>query len=285
MNDIIGMHDIPRGLIGAKDSDILAWARSILRGHEPRLTQTQIREIREGKNAKIFLEPKIPGFFLPDGEFVPAYSHRPSIGSDMREAEERWQLEEQIDAWVDDENKRFNKSCWSKSSNQLLELWEHGKRIDDFASGRGIPLAEIFLKLEQRGSEDDYESMKHEFCVAFYRWKRDLKPDDSVLSLNWKKLAHIIMFGKSDDAIKEHALRHVVSAPFNELTSPEISLLLQDNLGKESCRQKFSDEEKSAIMETRARLKKLEEIVPDQAVRVVDIIRKRGTGVAASEPS
>jgi len=51
------------------------------------------------------------------------------------------------------------------------------------------------------------------------------------------------MFAKSDDRIKDFALHVITSMPFKDLTSSDISLLLQINLENEKYQKKFSNEE------------------------------------------
>jgi hypothetical protein len=274
MKETVGYHKIPRKLVGADKKIILAWARGILKGQEPKLKGTDIRAIENGKISEIFLEPRIPGTYLPDGTFIQVYDYSPPIGGDLGEAEKEWELQDRIDNWVLEENKRFNKKKSAESQNELVELWEHGKRIVDFCDKTNISPNKLIDKLEQMGRTNDYKSMKHEYCVLFYRWKPDLKKDDPVLLLNWKKLAHTLMFGKSDNLIKDYVLERITNYPLNLLTSSQIALLLQRNLKRLECNEKYSSEEKREILNIRKKMKRKEEINISELENIVNIIKK-----------
>ena len=75
---------------------------------EPDLDGRSLRNIKNGNTIEIFLEPKTPGTYL-NGEFIPAFDYSPPIGSDLEEAEKQWDLEEELNEWVDGENQKFNK--------------------------------------------------------------------------------------------------------------------------------------------------------------------------------
>jgi len=48
------------------------------------------------------------------------------------------------------------------------------------------------------------------------------------------------MFGKADDRVKDHALRTILSKPFEGLSSPEISLLFLEGFETSNRNGKFS---------------------------------------------
>lgn len=271
MTQIIGFHPIPKQLIGSSTETILNWARKILLGQEPNLKKSDITAIREGKISKIFLEPKIPGTYLPDGTFIKAYDYKPTIGEDFEKADQVWEKEEELDTWAEEENKIFTK----QSKNKIRDLWEHGKRIVEFSDKMKIPLQKIYEKLEQRGTNDAYTAMKHEYCVLLYQWKKDLNESDPVLSLTWKKIAHIVMFGKPDNSLKDHILKFIITYPLNVLTSPEVALLLQENLQREEYSKKFSETEQIEILNIRNRLKSKEQIEITELEKIVNIIKKK----------
>jgi len=271
MTQIIGYHPIPKQLIGSSNETILNWARKILLAQEPNLKKSDITAIREGKLSKIFLEPKIPGTYLLNGTFIKAYDYRPTIGEDFEKADQVWEKEEELDTWADEENKIFTK----QSKNKIRDLWEHGKRIIEFSDKMKIPIQKIYQKLEQRGTNNTYTVMKHEYCVLLYQWKKDLKESDPVLSLTWKKIAHIVMFGKSDDSIKEYVISLITSFPLNLLTSPEVALLLQENLQREEYSEKYLETEQMVILNIRNKLKFKQNIEIDELEQVVKIIKKK----------
>lgn len=274
MKEIVGYHKIPKELVGAEKKTILAWARRILKGQEPKLKDTDIRAIRSGKISEIFLEPRIPGTYLPDGTFIQVYEYSPPIGGDLREAERMWEQQDEIDNWVFEENRRFNKEKFAESRNKLIGLWEHGKRIIDFCDKMDISPNKLVDKLEQMGGMNDYKSMKHEYCVLFYQWKPDLKKNDPVLLLNWKKLAHILMFGKSDNLIKDYVLKKITDHPLSLLTSPQVALLLQRNLKRLEYNERYSNKEKKEILNIRKKMKRKEEITISELENIVNIIKK-----------
>lgn len=275
MTEIIGIHRIPKHLVGTDRKTILSWARKILKNQEPKLKDTDIRAIRDGKISEIFLEPRIPGTYLPDGTFIQVYDYSPPIGGDLGEAEEMWEQQDKIDNWVRKENKKFNKEKFAESRNKVIELWEHGKRIVNFSDKVSISSNKVIDKLEQMGGIDDYKSMKHEYCVLFHQWKPDLGKDDPVLLLNWKKLAHVLMFGKSDDSIKDYVLKQITNYPLNQLTSPQVALLLQRNLQRPEYEKRYTRGEKKRILDTRKKLKRKEPIGISELEKIVDIIKKK----------
>ena len=138
MNKIIGVHPSPKELVGKTTKEIINWARDILKDEEPKLKKPEITAIKNGKITKIFLEPKEPGTYLPDGTFIKALDYQPQIGDDFEEAEEKWKLEDEINKWVDEENERFNEKKWSKSDNKIKDLWDHGNRIMEVSKNNDI---------------------------------------------------------------------------------------------------------------------------------------------------
>jgi len=278
VTEIIGYHKIPKRLVGANKPTILAWARGILKGQEPKLKDSDIRAVRDGKISEIFLEPRIPGTYLPDGTFIQVYEYSPPIGGDLGEAEKMWERQDKIDNWANEENTRFNKERFRRSQNKIIDMWEHGKRIANFCDKMNISSNKLIDKLEQMGGMNDYKSMKHEYCVLFYQWKSDLRRDDPVLSLNWKKLAHILMFGKSDNSIKDYVLKRITSFPLNQLTSPQVALLLQRNLKRLEYDKKCSEKEKREILNIRKKMKRKEPIEISKLENIVSIIKAETIG-------
>jgi len=273
MKEIIGYYKIPEYLKNAENREILNWARKILLGQEPKLEGKDLKKIKEGKLKEIFIEPRIPGTFLADGTFIQLYEYSPPIGGDLQKAEEIWQKQDEIEKWVKKENKKFNKSSMTKNP-EIKILWKHGRDIVKFSEKMDITLLELYKKLVQLGGKNSYKSMKHEYCVLFYQWKPDLKDNDLVLELNWKKLAHVIMFGKSDNLIKDYVLKLSSEYPLNQLNSSQLAILLQENLKKPKLNKKYNLNEKKEILTVRKSIKKQEEIEIKKLEYIVKIIQK-----------
>src|SRR3990172_5358974 len=105
----VRVREVPPGLRKKSNKEILAWAREQLNGQEPNLNQKTLMRIRSGEQTVVKLQPRQPGFFLPGGEFVPAYEHAPEFGEDLDESDKLWAAEEHDREWVDHENEIFNR--------------------------------------------------------------------------------------------------------------------------------------------------------------------------------
>jgi hypothetical protein len=267
----IGTRKIPPWLIGKTHPEIMDWARKELLGQEPDLDQTTRREIMEGHRKEIFLRPKKKGFYLPTGEFIEALNHSPPIGGDLEKAEEEWDREEVINQWVDKENKNFNKVTTERTNHSLMEYWKHGKRIVEFSESHEISTDKICNALKARGSITEYQTMEHQYCVLFYRWLPHLNNEHPILRFNWKTMAHIVMFGKSDLRICDHVLKQINSEKLNDLTSPEISKLLLDDL---EIYFNINEEEKLKIISYRKKLKQKQNLIDEEGDEIKRIIRK-----------
>lgn len=268
MTEIIGTYNVPDRLVGASNSDILHWARKKLNGQEPNLTVSKLKGIREESIKKVFLEPKTPGTYLPDGSFVEALTYTPTIGDDFAEAEKEWEKEEELSIWIKEENERFNKNRNKKNN---LDYWEHGKRIVQFANQVDEPTHVICRKLGELGVEGDYSWLSHSLHVDFYDWKPNIEEKDPVLRLTWKTISDILMFGRSSNEMKDFILKELQSAPLNQLKTQEVYMLLNGNLENYG----YPVEATVSIDNARQRLRQMAMIEEGEKQEIIQILKKK----------
>ncbi len=186
-----------------RERDVLEWARGELNGVEPDLGTDLIRKIKSGEVTEVVLRPKRPGFFLPDGTFVEAFEYQPSFGEDLDEAEKQWEGEEADNAWVDEENRLFNKRTVENQPRIGEALWEHGRRIVNHANENQRSVSRILHLLDRRKGPDGYARHTHQTCVDFYRWIPELQTSDSILDWKWERIDSVLRFS-NDDHVRNH---------------------------------------------------------------------------------
>ena len=194
---------VPARLAGRTDDEILAWAREMLDGQDAQLKQPTLRQIREGEIKEVVLRPKRPGFFLPDGSFVEAFDTEGAFGDDLVEAEKETEEEERDWQWVDEENRRFNKRSTPETrrgSPNTRQLWEHGKRLSEYAKARNRDETKLTRLLAERGDAKGYGSMTHETALELYGWRPDAKLDDPFFGWSWQLVDAILKFSKATPA-------------------------------------------------------------------------------------
>jgi len=201
----IGRHSVPGRLVNQTQKAIRAWAREMLRGEEADLAVEDVRRIQKGELHEIFLRPKKKGFFTNEGVFVEAFEYEPGFGDDLDEAEKKWEIEEKEKEWIDQENRFFNQRTNELAKKPTLAMWEHGKRIVQYANKSGIPLYSLQVTLARRGGEGGYSLYAHQVCTDLYLWKKDAMDDDPIFSLTWGHIDCIIKFSR-DGAIRTSAL-------------------------------------------------------------------------------
>lgn len=209
----------------AKNEDILAWARGELNGQEPDLGQETLGMIKNGDLAEVVLKPRQHGFFLPGGRFVEAFDYAPDFGSDLDEAEEKWEGEEQDRAWVDEENKAFNKTEFGKHPRIGHVLWEHGRRIETYAKEHDRSVSRLLRLLERRKLPDGYARHTHQTALDFYRWKPSLHVSDSLLDWKWERIDAILRFSNSNQ-IRDHVREIVETSELGRVRDDLLSRLL-----------------------------------------------------------
>jgi hypothetical protein len=191
---------VPSKLAGRTDDEIVAWAREMLGGQDAQLKQPTIRQIREGEIKEVILRPKRPGFFLPDGSFVEAFDTEGAFGDDLVQAEKETEEEERDWQWVDGENSRFNKRATPETrrgSPNTRQLWEHGKRLSEYAKDRNRSETKLTKLLAERGDARGYGSMTHETALELYRWRPEADLSEPFFGWSWQLVDAILKFSNS----------------------------------------------------------------------------------------
>lgn len=188
---------------GVSVKAVLEWARGELNGVEPDLTRDLIQRIQSGEVTEVVLRPKRPGFFGPDGKFIDAFEYPLDFGGDLDEAEEHWEKEEEDNAWVDEENNRFNKKVVETCPRIGQALWEHGKRIETYAQDRQRSVSRLLHLLDRRKGPDGYARHTHQTCLDFYRWRPNLQASDALLDWRWERIDAVLRFS-SDNRVRDH---------------------------------------------------------------------------------
>ncbi len=201
----IGRHEVPEQLVNQSQKAVRSWAREILRGEEPDLTNETIRRIQKGELRKVFLRPKKKGFFTDEGIFIEAFDYEPGFGDDLSEADKKWEAEEKERQWIDWEDQTFNQRTNELAEKPVLAMWEHGKRIIQYVEETGRAVYSLQEMLAKRGGEAGYSLYAHQVFTDLYLWKKDARPDDSVFSLTWGHIDCIIKFAR-EKTVRDNAL-------------------------------------------------------------------------------
>ena len=209
----------------ARVQDILEWARGELNGVEPDLGKDLIERIKSGEVTEVFLRPKKHGFFLPGGEFVEAFDFQPSVGGDLDEAEKQWESEEDDNAWAEDENKRFNKRTVENHDRIVESMWEHGRRIVNYANEHKRSVSGLLHRLDRRKGPNDYARHTHQTCLDLYRWLPNLQPSDIIFDWNWERIDSILRFSNNKD-VRDHLLNLLRGTNLRVVPDDRLSRLL-----------------------------------------------------------
>jgi hypothetical protein len=204
---------VPEHLKGKKLDEIRAWARGQLNGQEPDLKARTLAAIRGGTLHSVVLQPRKPGFFLPDGTFVEAFGSTVSIGTDLDKAEEEWDQEDADREWVDKETERFNKSNAGESAPEVTRVrlhWEHGKRIADYVQLSGRPLFRIQTLLAERRGRNGYSLRGHQYASHLYEWRPNPAPNDPIFTWTWQLVDALLGF-TSNRRIRDYCATLVVN--------------------------------------------------------------------------
>lgn len=188
---------VPAGLRGKSAEDIRGWARQKLDGEEPDLKQADVRGIRNGEIGEILLKPKKAGFFMPDGTFVEALGSI-RLSEDIDEADSAMEDQERDNDFCDEENGRFNKQTAAKdgSPTDMLQLWEHGKRIEEYAGHPDRPPFRLHQLLQKRAGINGYSLRAHQAASELFRWKKTAQPTDPVFGWPWQIVDAILKISK-----------------------------------------------------------------------------------------
>lgn len=236
-----------------KDEEIWTWAREELGGQEPILNRSDITRIKQGEADTVFLRPRKPGFFLPDGSFVESFDYSPDFGDDLADASKRWEGEEANRKWADAENELFNKSNASRSPELGRLMWEHGRRIVERAEASKCSPSRLLVLLDRRGSKESYRRHTHQTSVDFYRWKPNLSDASGLFGWKWERIDAVIRFSLLD-AVRAALTRAIEDTELGLLPDDQLSRVL----GVKKRRQDASrtGQQQAAIDELRATLKR-----------------------------
>jgi hypothetical protein len=283
--NIIGVHKIPLDLRRAsvRKEDIIEWARRQLMGQEPALTNSEVDQIREGNLETIFLRPRRPGFFLPDGTFVEAFDYSPEFGEDLKVAATRWDVEEADRAWADQENSLFNKSAASGSPRFTQLMWEHGRRIAERSEERKVSPSRFLILLDKRSRKDSYRRHTHQTALDFFRWIPSLESASRLFSWRWERLDCVIRFS-SVNSVRDCVTNVLESTRLGRLHDDQLSRLL----GVKSRKRDFGRtiDEEATLNALRALLKKCHVPSPeltDQAIEIVTSQTREGESPSPDE--
>lgn len=224
---IIGYHRVPAHLRRrmVKDEQIISWARTELRGLEPALTKSEIDKIKASEIDRVFLKPKKPGFFLPDGTFVEAFDYSPGFGDDLKDAVGRWDVEQSNREWADKENSVFNKGTASGDPRFPELLWEHGRRIHEFAASRQVPPSRFLLLLDRRSARDSYRRHTHQTALDFYKWVPEREMAFHYFGWRWERIDCVIRFSTTNE-VRDHVANLLETTKLGRLPDDRLSRLL-----------------------------------------------------------
>lgn len=235
-----------------KKSEVMDWARQQLNGQEPDLNNKTINKIMCGDIKSVFLKPRKPGFFLPDGSFVEAFNFKLEFGADLDEVENKIDQEERSNIWADSENSLFNKDILNNGTDVLQKMWEHGSRIQRFAEENNTSSALLLRVLDQRKDKNGYSRHAHQTCLDFYRWKPDLQQDDELLNWSWERIDDVLRFSKFN-GIRDHLEKLLKTTSLRHVRDDQLSRLLGIKRRKQD--EKVSREELDELVKFRQSIK------------------------------
>lgn len=254
---------------------MLEWAREELLGVEPDLGKDLIQKIKSGEVTEVNLKPKKPGFFLPDGTFVEAFEYQPAFGEDLDEAEKHWEAEEEDRDWVDEENKRFNKTVVENHPRIGQALWEHGQRIEVYAGQKQRSVSGMLHLLDRRKGPDGYARHTHQTCLDFYRWKPELQVSDPLLNWKWERIDAVLRFSNRNQ-VRDHLRTILESTELGRMRDDQLTRLLGIKTRQPDLA--LRPDEAVVLRELRETIRRLRDLELDlvaQSIRIVEGARKR----------
>lgn len=256
----------------ASEKEIKAWARSQLNGIESSLSKDEIESIKNGSVSEILLKPKKPGFFLSDGTFIESFGFNPEFGGDFDEAERKWSMEEEDREWADRENASFNKLSTEKSQRMGQAIWEHGRRVVEYANSKNRSISRIIYLLDERKGADGYSRHAHQTSIDFFRWKPDISGFEDIIDWNWERIDSVLRFS-IDNHVRDHLLSLLRQTELGSIPDDRLSRLLGRKRRKQD--DSISEEELIFLDEFRNSVKKLETPSTEQIDRCISIVSKR----------
>lgn len=277
---MIGSHKIPENLRrpSTKDEEIVAWARDELNGQEPALTKAEIKQIKEGERESIFLRPRKPGFFLPNGTFVEAFNYSPEFGDDLKDAAGRWDVEESDRKWADRENAHFNKSTASGDPRFSEMMWEHGRRIAERAMEQRVAASRYLILLDERSAKESYRRHTHQTALDFYRWIPDHERAAHFFKWRWERIDSVIRFS-SVNSVRDCVAHVLGSSRLGTLRDDQISRLLGVKTRSQDSGRTL--EQQAVLSSIRTRLKQ-GEVPSDELIEQGIVVVTSGSSVAVN---
>jgi hypothetical protein len=282
---------VPPALKGASTEQILAWARGEMNGVEPILDRDAISKIRSGEVREVVLRPRKAGFFGPDGTFIEAYDYQPSIGEDLGDAEKRWAEEDEDRAWADAENARFNRGSVESSGSVAWAMWQHGKRISEYADKTGRPVWTMLGLLARRAGPSGYAKYTHQTCLYLFRWKPLLSPDDPICRWSWQLADAVLRFSRNNEE-RENAARAVRETSLGMLPAPQVAQLL--GVRNKRIESRLREKDRELLRSFREDVSRGRMPTPERVAEVVAVIaqfrslrsgKARSDGASRSEDS
>ena len=219
---------LPEWLRGENFSDrkFMEWARAELGGEEPHNLEVVTKKaIKMGQTNEVWIRPRKPGFFGPDGRFIEAFEYAPGFGEDLKEADRQWDQEEQDREWADGENRKFNKSTVVPGPGSAGFLWEHGRRISEYVGSSGRPASTILQLLDRRKTAEGYTRHTHQTSYDLYRWMPELVPDSPVLGWSWERIDAVLRFS-NDNRVRKRVLGLLTRPEMAGLSDLQVTRLL-----------------------------------------------------------
>ncbi len=256
----------------ARQKDIKDWAREELDGLEPDLSQETLKRILSGELQEVNIRPKKPGFFSPDGTFIEAFEYAPSIGGDLKEAEAIWSDEEQDRLWVDEENRRFNKTTGQSHPRIGQALWEHGMRIEQYARADDKSTAKLLRLLDRRRPARGYSRHTHQTSLDFYRWRPERSFAEHLFNWKWERVDSILRFSTLT-SVRDHLTGVLGSTGLGELRDDLLSRLL--GIKKRRADEALTSGDVATLESIRVALKSREDLDDQLIERAVSIVTKQ----------
>jgi len=262
---------VPEELVGATKQEVLDWARGQLNGEEPNLTESENRLIRAGELHEVLIRPRKAGFFLPTGEFVEAFDTTLRFGEDISAHEKEWDATEADWGWADQENRLFNKETVVPGPNIGQQLWEHGKRIAEYAAKNNRSPSGLLHLLDRRKTASGYGRRTHQTSLDFYRWKPAPAPGEGIFMWSWERVDAVLRFS-SQDAVRNAAADFLALPEFGGIFDRQVTRLLARK--QRSVPRLPSVDDETLLESVRQSLKRGE--IPDALVakRVREILEK-----------
>lgn len=244
---------VPQSLRKKGPTAIKEWARKELNGQEPLLDRKTIHGINDGTIVEVLLRPVKHGFFAPDGTFIEAFEYKPEFGEDIDIADKKWIEEEEDRNWADEENKLFNKETSDSANRKVIAMWEHGKRINDYAQKKKYNVHKLLVLLDKRKTSSGYSRFTHQICIDFYHWQPNIESFFTKLDWSWEQIDALYRFS-NDNNVRNHLKIILESTEIGKMKDEELRRILGTKLIEADVY--ILDEEKILLQNLRLELKR-----------------------------